>query len=380
MRLGIVGCGQIVLDGHVPALLRAEHVEVVATSDVVRSRAELVARAFAGNGRPRAPRAYGDHRDMLERERLDLVLVGSPPSLHRRHVADAAAAGVHVLCEKPLATTLADAEAAVLACEESEVRLLMAHNYASFEEYRRLPELIRSGAIGVPHTAIFQGLGSNPWDGAPEYRPGWRYDASLSGGGRLMDAGVHALYLAEMVFGAAPVRVSAWMDFGPAGAPIDSRCFARYRFPTGVALLQIGEGHGGCAVEAIGEEGRIQLRFPNGRRYFDHSPGELHVYVDGELKMREQVPPRTVHLEPCFYADVAERLTGPHEYLHSGRHGRDLLATLLATYVAASEGRDVDLPPELSEALYAEGAAAAFNGSGATPAPAPSHISSNVAM
>jgi predicted dehydrogenase len=353
MRLGVIGCGQIVEAGHAPALRAAREVEPVAVADVSERRGRIVAEALAGTAEPTV---YRDYRRLLARDDLDAVLLATPPGLHREHAVAVAASGRHIVCEKPLATTLADADAILAACEASGARCQMVHNYASFEEHARAFELIAAGAIGRPHTAILQGLGSYPWDGVADFQPGWRYEPGLAGGGCLMDAGVHGIYLAELFFGGRPSGVSADLHFGPVAANGEVRCFARYRFADGLALLHVGEGHGGCAVEVIGEQGRIELAYRPGTRFFDTWPDELRLHRDGELVTAEAISPRHAHVTPAFYADLLERLSGPPRYEHSARHGRDLLATILATYLAAHRGREVDPGATVPVDLYENGA------------------------
>jgi len=354
MRLGIVGCGQIVEAGHAPALRASPRVEVAAVADPFERRGRVVAEALAGETEPAV---YRDHRRMLEREDLDAVLLATPPSLHRAQALDAFAGGCHVVCEKPLATTLADADAIVAAAAEAGLRCQMVHNYATFAEYVRVGELIAAGAIGRPHTALLQGLGSFPWDGVRDFRPGWRYDPELAGGGCLMDAGVHGIYLAESFFGERPRGVSADLHFGPVAAEGEVRCFARYRFADGLALLHVGEGHGGCAVEVIGEEARIVLAHRPTARFFDSCPSELQLHRDGELVAAEPVAPRTTHVTPAFYTDLLERFAAGARYEHSARHGRDLLATVTATYLSARDGREADPADPVPADLYTGGAA-----------------------
>jgi predicted dehydrogenase len=347
VRLGIVGCGQIVEHGHVDALLSSRELETVAVADVSRQRAQVVADALAARGRPSV---YSDHRAMLAREDLALVLVATPPGVRRVPVLDAIAGGTSVLCEKPIATRLADAEAIVRASEDHDVRCLMAHNYASFDEHLRVCALLRAGAVGCPETAIFEGLGSHPWDGVPEFSPGWRYRHELAGGGRLMDAGIHGIYLAETYFARRPTRVSADVRFGPQGPPSDACTFARFDFGDAFALLHVGEGHGRSRVEVVGTEGRIELRYAGDAGFFDACPRELRCYRGGELVRRETLASRRTNVTPRLYEDVRERLDRP-SYLHSARHGRDLLATTLASYLSARTARHVELDETLPARL-----------------------------
>jgi predicted dehydrogenase len=358
MRLGVIGCGQIAEAGHVPALLASPKVETVAVADISERRMHLVAAALAPR---RRPALHTDHRRMLADEQLDAVLIATPPSFHRAQALDVAASGCHVICEKPIATSLRDADAILTACREAGVRCQMVHNYATYEEHVRVREKIEGGVIGRPHTAILQGLGSYPWDGVADFSPGWRYRLELSGGGCLMDAGVHGIYLAELFFGGRPVAVSADLEFGSSVTGGEVRCFARYRFEDGHALLHVGEGHGGCTVEVLGEEGRIEVAYATGARFFDRCPEELRLYRDGVLVDAEPVRPRNGHITAAFYADLAERLQRPPEYEHSGQHGRDLLATVAATYLSATAGRTANPLADVPQEVYERGVAALWS-------------------
>jgi predicted dehydrogenase len=136
------------------------------------------------------------------------------------------------------------------------------------------------------------------------------------------------------------------------------RCFARYRFEEGLALLNVGEGHGGCAVEVIGSEGRIELAYADTARFFGTSPEQLRLHRDGRLLAAEPVAPRSAHVTTGFYSDLLERLSGPPAYLHSGAHGRDVLATVAATYLSARAGHAVAVDAAVPTAVYERGAPA----------------------
>jgi predicted dehydrogenase len=354
IRLGVIGCGQVVEQSHVPALLESPGIVTVAVADVSRHRGQTVAEALSARSRPSI---YSDHRAMLEYEDMTLVLLATPPGVRREQALDVASSHRHILCEKPIATTLAAADSIVTACERFGVRCLMVHNYASFYEHLRACELIHQGAVGRPQTVILQGLGSSPWDGVPDFQPGWRQNPLMAGGGRLMDTGVHGLYLAEMFFGERPQSASADICFGPTGPPTDVRCFARYRFRDGLALLHVGEGHGSCSIEILGDGGRIEMSYPADTSSFDASPTAVSVYRDGTRVLCDVLGRSRAHnLTPAFYTHVLARLRQAPAYLHSGHHGRDLLATMMATYLSARERRQIDLAMELSPSLRQRGA------------------------
>jgi predicted dehydrogenase len=336
LRLAIVGCGQVVEEGHAPALRECDGVTVVGLADLSEER---VARIDALLGDDPDRGRCGDLETLLATCAPEVVLLATPPGDRLADIETLAAAGVHVLAEKPLAATAADARAACAACADHGVALVMSHNYATFPEIERLCEL--RGEVGTVRTVVLHGLGSAPWNGVPAYRPGWRYDAALSGGGRLMDAGIHGLYLAEMVFGSRPTSVYATARWAPEGAPIDVQCSVHLNFADGWATLEIGEGHGGCAFEVSGDDGRLSLRYDGTAGFYAEPPSELHLYRDGRLVHREAVPRRGM-VTPSLYTWLGTQLTSGG-YLHSGRHGADLVATANAIYRSAQEHRELAL-------------------------------------
>ncbi|MEA2583178.1 MAG: hypothetical protein QOF33_1263, partial [Thermomicrobiales bacterium] len=123
LRVGVIGAGTIALSAHLPAIARLKgRVELVAIADV---RAEVAERAAARYG---AEAAYGDYRQLLDRTDIDLVDICTPEFLHAEQTIAAAAAGKHVLCEKPMAATVAEADAMLDACRRAGVRLMIAHS------------------------------------------------------------------------------------------------------------------------------------------------------------------------------------------------------------------------------------------------------------
>jgi D-apiose dehydrogenase len=122
MRCGLIGCGYFA-DNHLHAWREVEDVQVMAVCDADVSRAHSAAERF------RVPHVYADAASMLREQRLDFVDIVTGPQSHRSLVELAAGAGVHVICQKPLAPTLADARAAVAACNSAGVRFMVHENF-----------------------------------------------------------------------------------------------------------------------------------------------------------------------------------------------------------------------------------------------------------
>ncbi|MEA2530358.1 MAG: hypothetical protein QOG89_2002, partial [Thermomicrobiales bacterium] len=143
LRVGVIGAGTIALSAHLPAIARLKgRVELVAIADV---RAEVAEQAAARYG---AEAAYGDYRQLLDRTDIDLVDICTPEFLHAEQTIAAAAAGKHVLCEKPMAATVAEADAMLDACRRAGVRLMIAHSRRFTPRYQRIRTAIDRGDVG----------------------------------------------------------------------------------------------------------------------------------------------------------------------------------------------------------------------------------------
>lgn len=200
VRIGLIGCG-FITQLHSRALrgiIKAGLVDaaVVATCDVDIARAETCAKPHG------ATLVTTDPAQLLAA--VDAVWICTPTSSHRALVEQAAAAGVAIFCEKPLATTLADAEAMLAAAENvpSQVGLVLRTSPA----YGALVDLVRSGALGRAMTVVFRDDQYLPNQG--QYASAWRADVTIAGGGTLLEHSIHDLDVLRWLLGEV-VEVSA---------------------------------------------------------------------------------------------------------------------------------------------------------------------------
>ena len=145
LRIGLIGTGSIATGAHLPAIARLRErgvVELVAVADVRGAVARRVADLFG------AQAAYEDYRELLARPDLDAVDICTPEVLHAEQTIAAAAAGKHVLCEKPMAATVAEADAMIAACRRAGVRLMIGHSRRFTSRYRRIRAALDAGEIG----------------------------------------------------------------------------------------------------------------------------------------------------------------------------------------------------------------------------------------
>src|SRR5438477_1439943 len=204
LKGGIVGFGFIASSGHFPAYAARKDVEIVAFADVCPARLDA-ARALA----PKA-RFYATHEEMLAGENaLDFVDIATPPAFHRDIALAALRRGAHVLCEKPLTTTIAEAVELALAARKYRRVVFPAHNYKHAPVVKFAGETIRSGRIGNVRAVTLNTFRTTHANGVKEWRTDWRRDRKTSGGGIAMDHGSHSFYLTFAWLGSLPTHVTA---------------------------------------------------------------------------------------------------------------------------------------------------------------------------
>jgi predicted dehydrogenase len=196
VRVGIVSAAHLHADAYAPQLLAMPDVELVGLADMDAERG----REFAGAHGIR----YVGALDTLLGERLDAVVVTSENARHRADVEAAARAGVHVLCEKPLATSAADAAAMVDACRDAGVRLMTAFPMRFSAPVRSVAASLRAGEIGEVRAVAAVNQGT-----LPARERAWFADPALAGGGAVTDHTVHVVDLLRWMLQREPIEVWA---------------------------------------------------------------------------------------------------------------------------------------------------------------------------
>jgi predicted dehydrogenase len=195
----IIGCGRIVRDHHIPAW-QALGRDPVANWTLADTSYESRLRAQAAMGVPNE-RAYKDYRALLIRERPDFAVISTPHVSHETIALDCLRAGVPVLVEKPMATSLAAARRMVETAERENVPLAVIHNYGARPQAISARQMLLDGAVGRPFLLRSETLGMGWSPGIEDFDADWRTKMALSGGGCLLDNGYHAIYMAESFLG-----------------------------------------------------------------------------------------------------------------------------------------------------------------------------------
>ncbi|WP_114968176.1 Gfo/Idh/MocA family protein [Rhodoferax ferrireducens] len=247
---GLIGASTIARQHMIGAIRAQAGHQVVAVASSSQARADAFATENAIDG------AYGSVAALLADPAVDVVYISTTNDLHHDQVLAAAAAGKHVLCEKPLALQAGDAIEMLHACRKAGVVLATNHHLRNAATHRKIQELIKGGAIGKPLFArVFHAVY------LPPHLQGWRLDRPQAGGGVILDITVHDVDTLRFTLGAEPVEaIGMTQSASLAKAGLEDGVMAVLRFDNGV-LAQLHDAftvkHAETGIEYHGETGSI---------------------------------------------------------------------------------------------------------------------------
>lgn len=191
VKVGIVGTSWWADSMHLPALQHHPHAELVAICGRNLDNAQMIADRWA------IPRVYTDWEKMIADGSLDALIVSTANDTHYPISMKAMQAGLHVLCEKPIALTYPQAREMADFAAQNNIKTLVPFTYSYMPTTRYLKELIEDGYIGKPYHLNLRYYTGYARRG--EYQ--WRFDKGISGGGVVGDLGSHFMFIAEMLYG-----------------------------------------------------------------------------------------------------------------------------------------------------------------------------------
>ncbi|MFD2215637.1 Gfo/Idh/MocA family protein [Metabacillus endolithicus] len=249
VRWGILGSASIAKRAVIPGIKESESGEVVAIAsrDLIRARQTADELGI--------PVAYDSYEELLADDSIDVVYIPLPNHLHKEWTIKAAAAGKHILCEKPLALNAKDAKEMVDACNKAGVLLAEAVMYRYHPRYDVIRDIISSGEIGeirgIHGTFTF----FNPMASLSNFR------YKKESGGSLYDVGVYPIHAARMILGEEPKAVTVHSFFSDEHDGVDMMDTGLLEFNNGVALsFDCGMmAAGRNTLEILGTKGRIEV-------------------------------------------------------------------------------------------------------------------------
>jgi predicted dehydrogenase len=320
IHIGLIGCGGISRAHARGYLAHPDLARVTAVADVAdAAAAERAAQLDAT--------AYRDYRDLLADDAVDAVDICLPHHLHANAIVAAAEAGKHVLCEKPLCLTTAEADRIRRAVDAAGVTLMCAHNNLYLPAVAQARELLDAGALGRVYelrtTDCFRS----------DFRPdtmGWRADRRTSGGGELIDTGYHPTYLLLYLASDAPTDVTAMLSTHRLSF-MDGEDSARVlvRFAGGA----LGELVTSWAYSPPPYAEKFSVVGERGSLWSDGTA--LHQQIDGAAPVVTEHP--AVDATAAEIAAFATCLRDGTRPIHSVAEGTAVLEVILAAYRSAEQ-------------------------------------------
>ncbi len=244
LRIGIIGCGGIANGKHLPALKKINEVEMVAFCDIVIERAKKAAEEYGVEG----AKVYEDYNEMLKNEKLDVVHVCTPNNNHAPASVAAMEAGCHVMCEKPMAKTVAQAKEMLDCQKRTGKKLTIGYQNRFTAENTYLHEACKNGDLGEIYYAEAEAIRRRA---VPTW--GVFIDEEAQGGGPLIDIGTHALdmtlwhmnnYDVRSVKGSVFKKLSkqtrtanAWGDWDPEKYTAEDSAFGFVTMSNGATII-----------------------------------------------------------------------------------------------------------------------------------------------
>jgi predicted dehydrogenase len=243
-RIAIIGCGGIANGKHMPSLSKLKNVEMVAFCDIIVDKANEAAEKYGKAEK----KVYESYKEVLKDKTIDIVHVCTPNDTHAEIAIAALEAGKHVMCEKPMAKTAADARLMVEAARRSGKKLTIGYNNRFRPDSQHLHKLCEDGELGEIYFAKAHAIRRRA---VPTW--GVFLDEEKQGGGPLIDIGTHALdltlwmmnnYKPKVVLGTSYHKLSqrenaanAWGPWDPAKFTVEDSAFGMITMENGATII-----------------------------------------------------------------------------------------------------------------------------------------------
>jgi UDP-N-acetyl-2-amino-2-deoxyglucuronate dehydrogenase len=340
IRFGLVGCGRI-WKNHVESLKKhAQSSEIVGVCDIDERALEAAEAATGSQG-------YLKYEDLLQKSDADVIVLSTPSGLHAEQTIRAAEAGKHVITEKPMATRWQDGKRMVAACDAAGVRLFVVkqnRRNATLQLLKRAVEQKRFGRIYMVAINVFWTRPQEYYD-AGKWRGTWEFD-----GGAFMNQASHYVDLFDWLIG--PVEsVQAYTATLARDIQVEDTGVMAVRWRSGalgtmsVTMLTYPKNLEG-SITVLGEKGTVRLG--------GLAVNEIQHWEFADRRPEDETVKQASYQttsvygfgHPLYYENVIKTLRGEAEPETDGREGLKTLEVLIATYIAARDGRRVTLPLE----------------------------------
>ena len=205
LKIGVIGCGSIAKHRHLPEYAANTQIKIAAVCDIVKTRADETAVLYGA-------KSYESYEELLQNSEIDAVSVCTPNYLHAPISIAALKAGKHVLCEKPMATSRADAEEMIEAARTCGKKLMIAHNQRFVPSHAKARDILASGEIGKVYSfrTAFGHPGPEGW--SVDGKDSWFFEKEKAFIGAMGDLGVHKTDLIRYLLNEEIVEVGSFVE------------------------------------------------------------------------------------------------------------------------------------------------------------------------
>ncbi|MGG0461848.1 Gfo/Idh/MocA family protein [Priestia aryabhattai] len=325
VKIGVIGCGSIAQHRHLPEYKMNEQVELVAVCDINTERANSVAQQYG-------VKAYTDYEELLASGTVEAVSVCTPNYLHAPISVAALNSGVHVLCEKPMATSEEEAKAMIEAAKINGKKLMIGHNQRFVASHQKARELIEKGEIGKIYsfrTAFGHG-GPEGW--SVDGKDSWFFKKDEAFIGAMGDLGVHKTDMLRYILSEEIVEVGAFVESNAKDfANVDDNAVCVLKTESGIigtlAASWAYNGKEDNSTIVYGEKGILRLEDdPTYSLVAQYATGEVVNYELGKIQSNDEGGQSNSHVIEQFVDAVAEDKESPVP----GEEGLKSLAVILA--------------------------------------------------
>ncbi|AJI23844.1 Gfo/Idh/MocA family oxidoreductase [Priestia megaterium] len=325
VKIGVIGCGSIAQHRHLPEYKMNEQVELVAVCDINTERANSVAQQYG-------LKAYTNYEELLASGTVEAVSVCTPNYLHAPISVAALNSGVHVLCEKPMATSEEEAKAMIEAAKTNGKKLMIGHNQRFVASHQKARELIEKGEIGKIYsfrTAFGHG-GPEGW--SVDGKDSWFFKKDEAFIGAMGDLGVHKTDMLRYILNEEIVEVGAFVESNAKDfANVDDNAVCVLKTESGIigtlAASWAYNGKEDNSTIVYGEKGILRLEDdPTYSLVAQYATGEVVNYELGKIQSNDEGGQSNSHVIEQFVDAVAEDKESPVP----GEEGLKSLAVILA--------------------------------------------------
>lgn len=333
VNVGLIGCGRVARV-HAAGLTALEHTRLVAVADIKEDRANAFAETYHAE-------AYTDWKQLLERDDIDAIQLATPHNVHAEMAIAAANAGKHVLTEKPMAISMADADAMIEAARRNNVLLGVFFQNRYNDASVAMKKTIESGRLGD----ILGARAFITWKRTDEYYKGsdWKGTWDKEGGGVLIDQAIHTIDLMQWLVGELDSLKATFDTRAHDYIHVDDVAEAYIKFKNGaVASVYANNFHPYDApiyLEIVGSEGRMEL-----------VGSEVTIRIGNETLHVAQSADKLVgkdywgHGHKRQISDFYNNVLNGEKPFIDGEAGKVAMSMVLAMYESARTGKTIQFP------------------------------------